>query len=66
MFTYNLIIVAWGGDARVAINLMLQGCQNIGKVPLQKSAAFICLDPKSVKILSSCQYLFVLLASSHT
>ncbi len=31
MFTYYLIKVAWGGDthvcARVAINLMLRGCQ---------------------------------------
>jgi len=31
MFTYYLIKVAWGEDARVcarvAINLMLQGCQ---------------------------------------
>ncbi len=31
MFTYYLIKVAWGGDARVcarvAINLMLTGCQ---------------------------------------
>ncbi len=39
MFTYYLIKVAWGGDARVcariAINLLLQGCQNIGKVILQ-------------------------------
>ncbi len=39
MFTYYLIKVAWGGDAsvcaRVAINLMLRGCQIIGKVLLQ-------------------------------
>jgi hypothetical protein len=31
MFAYYLIKVAWGGDAcvcaRIAINLMLQGCQ---------------------------------------
>ncbi len=33
MFTYYLIKVAWGGDARictpVAINLMLPGCQRL-------------------------------------
>jgi len=29
-------------------------------------AAFICTDPKSVKIRSSCQYLFALLGSAHT
>jgi hypothetical protein len=35
-----LFKVAWGGDAhvctRVAINLMLRGCQNIGEVLLRK------------------------------
>jgi hypothetical protein len=40
MFTYYLIKVAWGGDARVyarvAINFMLRGCQNIGEVLLRK------------------------------
>ncbi len=40
MFTYYLIKVAWGGDARVcariAIDLMLRGCQNMGEVLLRK------------------------------
>jgi hypothetical protein len=40
LFTYYLIKVAWGGYARVcarvAINLMLRGCQNIGEVLLRK------------------------------
>jgi hypothetical protein len=42
MFTYYLIKVAWGGDARicarVAINLMLRGCQNIEEVLLQNNS----------------------------